>query len=180
MKKILAFAGSNSSRSINHQLVTYAADQIENHHVQVIKLSDYTLPLFSIDIENEKGFSNELKALHELIKESDGIIMSVNEHNSGVSAFFKNTTDWLSRFDRKFLEEKKILLMSCSTGGRGAISALDFAKKTLPRFGAEIIETFSFPNFNDNFSREENTITNNVLKESLNSSIQHFVLSLID
>ena len=180
MKKILAFAGSNSSRSINHQLVTYAASQIESHHVQVIKLTDYPLPIFSIDLEKEEGFSNDLKALHELIKESDGLIISVNEHNSGVSAFFKNCTDWLSRLDRKFLESKKILFMSSSTGGRGAISALDFAKNTLPRFGAEIIDTFSFPKFNDHFSIEENTITENVLEESLNESIQHFVLSLND
>ena len=70
--------------------------------------------------------------------------------------------------------------MSSSTGGRGAISALDFAKNTLPRFGAEIIDTFSFPKFNDHFSIEENTITENVLEESLNESIQHFVLSLND
>lgn len=180
MKKILAFAGSNSSKSINHQLVTYVASQIDTHHVQVIKLTDYPLPLYGIDLENENGFSNELKALHELITESDGLVVSVNEHNSGVSAFFKSTSDWLSRIDRKFLEDKKILLMSCSTGKRGAISALDYAKNTLPRFGAEIIETFSLPNFNDNFSIEHNTITNSVLKESLNSSIQHFVLSLID
>jgi len=180
MKKILAFAGSNSSKSINHQLVTYTASRIEGHHVNVIKLTDYPLPLYGIDLEQEGGFSNELKALHELIKESDGLIISVNEHNSGVSAFFKNTTDWLSRFDRSFLENKKILLMSSSTGGRGAFSALDFAKKTLPRFGAEIVDTFSFPKFNDNFSKEENTITESVLEESLNDSILNFVLSLND
>ena len=70
--------------------------------------------------------------------------------------------------------------MSSSTGGRGAISALDFARNTLPRFGAEIVETFSFPNFNDNFSIEENAITESVLEESLNLSIQHFILSLND
>jgi len=180
MKKILAFAGSNSSTSINHHLVSYAASQIEDHHASVIRLTDYPLPLYGIDLEKEDGFSNELKALHELIKESDGLIISVNEHNSGVSVFYKNTTDWLSRFDRKFLEGKKILLMSCSPGGRGAISALDFAKNTLPRFGAEIIDTFSFPNFKDNFSIKENTITEAFLKESLNKSIQHFVLSLND
>jgi len=180
MKKILAFAGSNSSTSINHQLVTYAVSQIMGQHVQVIKLTDYPLPLYGKDLENEEGFSNELKALHELIKESDGLIISVNEHNSGVSAFFKNTTDWLSRFDRNFLEDKKILLMSCSTGRKGAISALNFAKNSLSRFGAKIIDTFSFPSFNYNFSKEDNAITESVLDESLNGSIQHFVLSLND
>ena len=175
MKKILAFAGSNSSTSINHQLIRFVASQINDHYVNVIKLTDYPLPLYDIDKENEEGFTSELRALHELIIESDALIISVNEHNSGVSAFFKNTTDWLSRLDRNFLENKKLLLMSSSPGGRGAVSALEFTKNTLPRFGAEVIESFSLPKFNENFSKEENKINDVVLEFALNDAIQNFV-----
>lgn len=178
MKKILAFAGSNSSISINHQLVDFVATQIVDHHVNVIKLTDYPLEMFSEDLEKEQGFSTELRSLHELILESDALIISVNEHNSGVSAFFKNTTDWLSRLDKKFLENKKVLLLATSPGGRGAISALEFTKNSLPRFGADIIESFSFPKFHENFSKEEQKINDVVLEFSLKDAIQNFVRRL--
>lgn len=49
MKKILAFAGSNSSNSINKQLVEYAATLQEG--IDVIDLRDYDAPIYSIDLE---------------------------------------------------------------------------------------------------------------------------------
>lgn len=107
MKKILCFASSNSSKSINHQLVSFAASQIAGHNVEIIKLTDYDLPMFGEDIEREKGHPVDLKMLYNKIKEADALVISVNEHNGMVSAYFKNTIDWLSRNDRNFLEGKK-------------------------------------------------------------------------
>jgi len=106
MKKILFFAGSNSSKSINHKLVVFAATQIPNHTSEVIKLTDYNLPMFGEDIEREEGYSEVLKELYSKIKEADALVISVGEHNGMISAYFKNTLDWLSRLDRNFLEEK--------------------------------------------------------------------------
>ena len=40
--------------------------------------------------------------------------------------------------------------MSTSPGKRGGLTALEYAKSIFPRFGGEIIESFSFPSlFND-------------------------------
>ena len=175
MKKILVFAGSNSSKSINHQLVSFAASQIAGHNVEIIKLTDYDLPIFGEDIERERGYSVDLKMLNNKIKEADALVISVNEHNSMVSAYFKNTIDWLSRNDRKFLEEKKILLMSTSNGKRGAASALEYTNNVLPRFGANIIDSFSFPSFSENFSDETQSISNEVLLLGFNDVLQNFV-----
>src|SRR5690606_1728932 len=91
------------------------------------------------------------------------LVISVNEHNGMVSAYFKNTIDWLSRLDRKFLEGKKVLLMSTSNGKRGAASALEYTKNILPRFGATVDESFSIPFYSENFSEETNSISNEVL-----------------
>ncbi|OAD91989.1 NADPH-dependent FMN reductase [Aequorivita soesokkakensis] len=175
MKKILFFAGSNSSKSINHKLVTFAASQIVGHNVEIIKLTDYELPMFSEDIEREKGYSVNLKMLNNKIKEADALVISVNEHNRMVSAFFKNTIDWLSRLDRNFLEGKKILLMSTSRGKLGAASSLEATKNVLPRFGATIVESFSFPSYSENFSEETNSISNEVLLLGFTDVIQNFV-----
>lgn len=56
MKKILAFAGSTSSTSINKQLATFAAENLENTSFDVVDLRDFSLPIFSED-EEKKWFS---------------------------------------------------------------------------------------------------------------------------
>lgn len=150
MKKILAFAGSNSSTSINHALVMHVTNRINGHEVKVITLRDFNIPMYSIDHEKEKGFPTDIRILKNYIEEHDALIISVNEHNGTISAFFKNIVDWLSRIDRSFLTGKHILLMSTSNGARGGASALEYAKGIFPRFGGKVIESFSFPSFKDN------------------------------
>lgn len=174
MKKILAFAGSNSSTSINHKLVEFVVSEINKHEIRVIKLVNYPIPMYSEDEEKNNGFPGMIMGLRQEISESDALIISVNEHNGSWGAFFKNVIDWLSRLDRNFLEGKKILLMSTSPGKRGGVSSLEYAKNVFPRFGAEILESFSFPSFYDNFSVEENTVTEETLLLGLNEVLSTF------
>lgn len=175
MKKILAFAGSNSSTSINHKLIQYTASQIQAHEVKVIKLTDFPLAIFSEELEKEKGYSVNLKLLLNEIENADALIVSVNEHNSAPSAFFKNTLDWLSRIKYRFLDEKKILLMSTSSGSGGAATSLEYVKEAMTgRYNGTIVESFSFPSFNDNFSETENKITNELLAIGFTDILQNF------
>tara|TARA_R110002072_G_scaffold293232_3_gene462443 strand:+ start:12173 stop:12718 length:546 start_codon:yes stop_codon:yes gene_type:complete len=175
MTKILAFAGSNSSTSINHKLVEFAASQINSHEVKIIKLTDFPLEIFSEDIEKEKGFSVNLKSLLSEIEKADALIVSVNEHNSATSAFFKNVLDWLSRIKYKFLEDKKILLMSTSPGRGGAAKSLEYVKDVMTnRYNGTVVESFSFPSFNENFSKTENKITNETLALGFTDILQNF------
>ncbi|RZS92563.1 NADPH-dependent FMN reductase [Aquimarina brevivitae] len=173
MKKILAFAGSNSSNSINQKLVSYVASRFKAHTVKVLRLSDYNFPMYSEDAERE-GFPGMGLGLKQDIKDADALIIAVNEHNGSWSAFFKNIVDWLSRIDRNFLEGKKILLMSTSPGKRGGLSSLEFAKLVLPRFGAEIVESFSFPSFYENYDEKAQQITNETLLLGLNEVLSTF------
>jgi NAD(P)H-dependent FMN reductase len=53
--KILAFAGSNSSASINKKLVTYATTFFTEHTVDILDLNDYEMPLFSVDKLSKNG-----------------------------------------------------------------------------------------------------------------------------
>ncbi|WP_405205845.1 NADPH-dependent FMN reductase [Aquimarina sp. LLG6339-5] len=174
MKNILAIAGSNSSTSINQKLVEYVAKEIVDHKIKVLKLANYSMPIYSEDEEKENGFPGMTLGLKQEISEADALIVSVNEHNGSWSAFFKNIIDWLSRLDRNFLEGKKILLMSTSPGQRGGLSSLEFAKNVLPRFGGEIIESFSFPSFHANFSIENNEVTDETLLLGLKEVLSTF------
>lgn len=176
MATLLAFAGSNASTSINYQLVQYTAPLVQEHTVQCLNMMHYPFPMYSEDDEKQKGFPHALVALHEQMQQAAGLILSVNEHNGSPSAYFKNLLDWLSRLARKFMEGKKVLLMATSPGGRGARSSLQWAQNLLPRFGAEVVATFSLPTFHENF--RENTIVNEALKAQHQSALTTFLQTL--
>ncbi|MBT8222538.1 MAG: NAD(P)H-dependent oxidoreductase [Eudoraea sp.] len=158
MATIIAFAGSNSSTSINYQLVKYTVGLVEEHQVQLLNLANFPFPMYSEDQERKWGFSNSLVEFKDDLKNAAGLVLSVNEHNGSPSAYFKNVLDWLSRVDRKFLEDTPVLLMSASPGGRGAIGSLGIIKDLLPRFGAEVVATFSRPSFNQNFDPDKGIV----------------------
>ena len=171
MKKILAFAGSNSRTSINKQLASYSASLVENVIVDVADLNDYELPVFSLEIE-EKGFPKEAKDFNELLSNYDGFVVSLAEHNGSYSAVFKNIFDWTSRIDRKVFKDKPVLLMATSPGGRGGVSVLETAAGTFPHLGGNVVAKFSLPSFYDNFKNE--VIEDDELRMQLKNAVQQF------
>lgn len=174
MSTILAFAGSNSSTSINYELVTYLTTQLQENSFELLKLSDIDLIVYSEDEQRTNGFPASIHQINKYIQASEGIIISVNEHNSNPSAFFKNVLDWLSRLERKFFEGKKVFLLSTSNGARGGMSSLEVVKNLIPRFGGEVVDTFSFPSFSENFSTVDKTITNEELKKEILEKLHYF------
>ncbi len=177
MASILAFAGSNSSMSINFKLVKHTASFIVKHEILVLNMADFSLSMYSEDEEKNSGFPKPLVGFKEDIQKVSGLIISVNEHNSNPSAFFKNLIDWLSRLDKNVFAGKKVLLMSTSPGKRGAIGAHEVAGKVLTRFGAEIVATFSLPSFQVNFD-EENGIIDAELSKSFQTAITDFMATI--
>ena len=171
MKKILAFAGSNSKSSINKQLATYTASKVTNTTFEVADLNDYSLPIFSLEIEAE-GFPNAALRFNELLSNYDGFVVSLAEHNGSYSAAFKNLFDWLSRVDRKIFKEKPVLLMATSPGARGGKTVLESATTTFPHMGADIVATFSLPNFYEHFINEELKIEE--MEANLSEAVQKF------
>jgi len=176
MADILAFAGSNSSTSINYELVKYTVSLVENHKVVSLDMVKYPFPMYSVDMEKDKGFSNSLIEFKNYIQQSQGLILSVNEHNSNPSSYFKNVLDWLSRLERKFLEDTVVFLMATSPGKRGGIGALGIVQDMLPRFGANIVSTFSLPSFGENFTSEG--IVDGPLREQHQAALNDFLQKL--
>ncbi|WP_026705524.1 NADPH-dependent FMN reductase [Flavobacterium soli] len=165
--KIIAFAGSNSSKSINKKLATYASSLFKNAEVEILDLRDYQAPLFSVDIEKEIGQAKEALAFLEKLKSADMLVISLAENNGNYSTAFKNIFDWCSRIEKDVFQKKPTLLMATSPGGRGGKSVLEIAQTNLPRFGVDIKAIFSLPSFNDNFDVENNTISNQELDKEL-------------
>lgn len=174
MSHLLAFAGSNSSRSINFQLVKYTVNSIVDREVRLLDMADMVLPVFSEDLERDEGYPPILSTLLENIRQADGLILSVNEHNGNPSAFFKNMLDWLSRMDRSFLSGTPVLLMSTSKGRKGGAASLEIVKALLPRFGGEVVASFSLPSFNHNFIGSDG-ITDRELANAHKTALELFL-----
>ena len=172
MKKIIAFAGSNSKESINKQLAAYASSLVSNVEVNILDLNDFELPLFGVDLEKKNGFPDNAKKFLDLIKSSDGIILSLAEHNGAYSTAFKNIFDWMSRIDGKLWSNKPMLLMATSPGARGGASVLGIAKNRFPFMGGNIVSEFSLPSFGDNF--KDDKIVDSELNSGLLKSITTF------
>ncbi len=172
--KILAIGGSNSKNSINKQLANYTASLFSQGNVSEFDISQIDLPLFSVDLESAIEFPKCVLDFAKKIDETDLIILSLAEHNGTFSVGFKNLLDWTSRIKgRKIFGEKKMLLMATSPGGRGGLSVLESAISLFPRFGTEILHTFSLPSFHENFSSDLG-ITN----EELNQKVKYCVAEI--
>lgn len=176
MKKIITFAGSNSKTSINKQLAVYAASLVENVEVIILDLNDFELPVYGIDLENEKGIPDNAKKFLDAIKSTDGIVLSLAEHNGAYATVFKNIFDWMSRIEGKLWSEKPMLLMATSPGGRGGATVLEIAKGRFPFMGGHIVADFSLPSFFDNF--KEGKIVNDELHSDLKSKVKFFEKAL--
>ena len=75
----------------------------------------------------------------------------------------------------KFLAGKKVLLMSTSPGRRGAASALAYTESVLPRFGAEVVSSFSFPSFNENFDVNSQKTIDETLQLGIIDTLSNFI-----
>lgn len=171
--KILGFAGSNSSKSINKRLVTYVIKTyFSNKDFEILDLNDYEMPIFSIDREENDGISSLAFDFNNKIYDSDFLIVSLAENNGAYSTAFKNIFDWTSRISGKnVFGDKKMFLMSTAPGARGGASVLQIASDRFPREGAIILETFSLPNFDKNFDYQELIFKNKELELELKNKI---------
>ncbi len=174
--KIITFAGSNSKNSINKKLATYVAHLFENATVDVLDLNDYALPVFGVDLEAEIGQPKLAKDFLDQLAMADIIVLSLAENNGNYSVAFKNIFDWASRQYKDVFQQKPMLLMATSPGGRGGASVLELAKENLPRYGANIKATFSLPSFNENFEVAQGVISNPDLDNQIKELVRNFSL----
>lgn len=172
MKNIITLGGSSSKNSINKQLAEYVGSTVKGVSINKLDLNEYTLPLYSIDIENEQGFPEDLQDLNKSVEEADGIVISLAEHNGAYSAAFKNAFDWLSRIEGKVWRNKPMLLLSTSPGPRGGQSVMQIALSRFPYNGGNIIGSMSFPSFGENF--KDGSVINQELNVKLTDLVEQF------
>ncbi len=168
--KIVAFGASNSSRSINKSFAVYTASLFYGAEVTVLDLNDFELPIYSFDREKDTGIPDKAVSFYEQLRSADLLIISMAEHNGSYTTAFKNIFDWVSRYNSKCFENKKLFLLSTSPGQRGGKGVMEAALVRFPNHGAEITEYFSLPKYGENFNIEEG-IVHPDLKEEFFSKV---------
>ncbi|MCD8535516.1 MAG: NAD(P)H-dependent oxidoreductase [Verrucomicrobia bacterium] len=177
MKKLVVSGASNSRQSINRKWAQYVASQVPGVQSNVLDLNYFEMPIYSVDRENGGGIPDQAGKFLQEIKSSDGVVISMAEHNGSYTAAFKNIFDWVSRLEYRLWSDKPMFLLSTSPGARGASTVFELAKVTFPRLGANITASFSLPSFNENFSPDKG-ITDPVLNQQFLEQLRLFTQSL--
>jgi NAD(P)H-dependent FMN reductase len=182
--KILVFPGSNRSGSINARLAAVVAKELALTGADVtrISLADYALPLFSEDLEREKGIPENAFKLARLFASHHGIVIVTPEYNSSLPPLLKNTLDWISRVSKD--GGKPLLpyrgnvfaLAASSPGGLGGIRVLPHLRDILVSIGAQVItEQLALGNAGKAYDEGEN-----LLGEQPQALLKGLCSSLID
>ncbi len=174
--KILAFAASSSSKSINKQLVSYASRLLANTETELLDINDYELPLFSEDKEAELGQPERAKAFLDKIGRSDAIIITFAEHNGSYTAAYKNLFDWASRIEPKVFQNKPMVMLATSPGPGGASSVLATATSSAPFFDGKVKASLSIPDFYENFDSKQGAIINDKIQAQLQTAINSLII----
>lgn len=177
--RLLSIGASSSSNSINRVLAKFSAEQIGGAEVTSPDLSQWTIPLYSQDLEEAEGIAQVARDFFNLIREADGIVLSLAEHNGSYTAAFKSLLDWTSRLERELWQNKPMFLLSTSPGPRAGSSVMEAAKSRFPFLGANIVTSFSLPSFHDNFSMETG-ISNEELNADFQSRVAAFQKALLE
>lgn len=179
--KLLAFAASNSSQSINRQLVEYAIGLLQGGQIDgvdpdaleisTLDLNDYEMPIYSIDRQEAGGIPQPAHDFYNALGAADALLISFAEHNGSYTVAFKNVFDWASRIDMRVYHDKPIVMLSTSPGGGGGGFVLRTASHLAGYFGNEILASLSIPRFGENFDTEAGAVSDPDLDAQLREAL---------
>lgn len=156
--KILAFAATNHSNSINRALVTYAAAQMEQKdpyiEVEFLDLNDFEMPIYSIDREVADGIPAQAQEFYDKIGAADAVLVSFAEHNGGVTAAWKNIFDWMSRIDMAVWQKKPLVMLAATPGPRAGANVLTNQEMLAPFFGADLKGKYGVGEWQDAWDKD--------------------------
>jgi len=146
MARILVFAGSLRSASLNKRLARLAATLVTSAggEATLIDLRDFALPLYDGDLEAAEGIPANARKLKDLFKAHRGLLIACPEYNAGITAVLKNTLDWVSRQDGAEpgsvpYEGKVAALCGATPGQFATLRAMDMTRHVLMQLGCTVI-----------------------------------------
>jgi len=113
--------------------------------VTIIDLSDYPMPIFNQDLEQEQGLPECARKFKALMIEHDAFMIASPEYNSAFSPLLKNVIDWASRAESAdepplaAYRGKTAAIMAASPGALGGLRGLVFLRMLLANIGVSVL-----------------------------------------
>lgn len=143
MPRILVFAGSIRTGSVNEKLAVVAASRFRAAGADVTHLSlrDYPLPIYDGDLEANEGVPENARRLKAAFEGHEGVFIASPEYNSGYSPLLKNALDWTSRLPAPGVFQGRVTALGAvGAGAFGGYRGLTQLRSLLELgFGAFII-----------------------------------------
>lgn len=145
MPRILAFAGSARTDSLNKRLAQAAAGlaRARGADVTFCDLRDHPMPLYDGDLEAAEGLPETVVRWKDLLREHDGLLIACPEYNSSITPLLKNAIDWASRpADGEpmlaVFRDKTAALIATSPGALGGLRGLVPVRSILGNIGVHV------------------------------------------
>src|SRR3954463_6165128 len=124
--RILAFAASVRSESLNHKLVQLAAQiaASEGAEVDVARFREFDMPLYDGDQDAAHGLPDGARELRKRIEGAAALMIAVPEYNYSIPGTLKNAIDWVSRARPMPWRGRSVYLLSASPSPMGGIRGL--------------------------------------------------------
>jgi NAD(P)H-dependent FMN reductase len=160
--RILVFAGSARSGSLNKKLARVAAAAVRaaGAEATLIDLADYPMPLYDGDLEAREGVPASARKLKDLFIAHQGMLIVSPENNASVSALLKNTLDWISRQDGSEsglvpYQGKVAAMAGASPGALGGLRGLTHLRAILQTLNVLVLsEQFALGRAHEAFNED--------------------------
>lgn len=140
--KILAISGSNRKASTNTAMLKTVSNMVASDHKITVFTGLAGLPIFSPDFENDP-LPQSVQSFVDMIRESEGLVVSSPEYVRAIPGGLKNAIDWL--VSREEIIAKPIALMHASHRGDDMLAQLRLILSTVSdKFTHEHFLRFEF------------------------------------
>jgi chromate reductase len=130
-------------------------------------------PHYDSDIQNEKGFPDDVNAFADSVRAADGVIIVSPEYNWTIPGAFKNALDWVSRMKEQPFKGKPVALQSASIALLGGSRMQYHLRQCLVSIDAlvigrpEVIVTFANQKFDEKTGELKDQVGVDLIKQQL-------------
>ena len=146
--RILAFAASLRSASLNHKLIQLAARLAarEGAEVDLARFREFDMPLYDGDEDTAHGLPEGARKLQQRVEGAGALMIAVPEYNYSIPGPFKNAIDWVSRARPMPWRGRAVYLMSTAPSPMGGVRGLWQTRIPLEGCGAIVFpDMFALP-----------------------------------
>ncbi len=138
--RVLVFAASLRSGSLNDRLAALAAAVVEEHGAIADRaaMADFDCPSYDGDDERDTGVPPGAQRLRDRLVAADAFVIAAPEYNASMPGYLKNAIDWVSRVRPQPFNGRQGMLISASPSMAGGNRGLWSLRVPLEHLGARL------------------------------------------